>query len=85
MLCGLNAKKCKKKTIALYLILKIWSQKLGVSSFHFRSVYKIDFTDQPFCNDLFGKRHNRDALTLSQTTNFRLFQTERACRCQFQI
>ena len=24
-------------------------------------------------------------LTLSQTTNFRLFQTERACRRQFQV
>ena len=27
----------------------------------------------------------RDLLTLSQTTNFRLFQTERVCRPQFQI
>ena len=25
------------------------------------------------------------SLTLSQTTNFRLFQTERVCRRQFQI
>ena len=38
MFCGLNAKK-KKKITALYLILKIWSQKFGVSSFHFCSVY----------------------------------------------
>ena len=29
----------QKKIIALYLILKIWSQKFGVSSFHFCSVY----------------------------------------------
>ena len=27
----------------------------------------------------------KTALTLSQTTNFRLFQTERSCRRQFQI
>ena len=31
--------KKKKKIIALYLILKIWSQTFGVSSFHFCSVY----------------------------------------------
>ena len=35
MFCGLNA----KTIIALYLILKIWSQKFGVSSFHFCSEY----------------------------------------------
>ena len=27
----------------------------------------------------------KNVLTLSQKTNFRLFQTERACRRQFQI
>ena len=36
MFCGLNA---KIKIIALYLILKIWSEKFGVSSFHFCSEY----------------------------------------------
>ena len=35
MFCGLNA----KRIIALYQILKIWSQKFGMSSFHFCSVY----------------------------------------------
>ena len=40
MFCGLNEKK-KKKITALYPILKIWSQKFGVSNFHFHfcSVY----------------------------------------------
>ena len=30
-------------------------------------------------------KNANDKLTLSQTTNFRLFQTERVCRRQFQI
>ena len=35
---GLNVKK--KKKIVLYLILKIWPKKIGVSSFYFCSVHK---------------------------------------------
>ena len=31
------------------------------------------------------KVYGNGALTLSQTTNFRLFQNERVCRRQFQI
>ena len=34
---------------------------------------------------LLDKMNHRWALTLSQMTNFRLFQTERVCRQQFQI
>ena len=33
----------------------------------------------------FSFRVNKTVLTLSQATNFRLFQTERVCRRQFQI
>ena len=35
-------------------------------------------------DNLEGHSH-RNSLTLSQTTNFRLFQIERGCRRQFQI
>ena len=40
-------------------------------------VYFHDHTISDFLGPL--------GLTLSQTTNFRLFQTERVCRRQFQI
>ena len=36
-------------------------------------------------NMLFYKLTEPTSLTLSQTTNFRLFQIERVCRRQFQI
>ena len=39
-------------------------------------------TDPQFCDDLLG---HKDALTLSKTTNFRLFQIQRVCRRQFQM
>ena len=36
------------------------------------------------CGEL-GRRNTRKALTHYQMTNFKLFQTERVCRRQFQI
>ena len=53
MFCGLNA----KKIIALYLILKIWSQKFGVSSFHFCSVYKTIRSRMSLIMGLIGTEH----------------------------
>ena len=58
----------------------------------FPTVFSKAFVLQTGKNQgLFGKRLNvmmvpkRIQSTLSQTTNFRLFQTERLCRRQFQI
>ena len=47
-----------------------------------QNVYKNYTQDELLCGN--GKKSKLD-LTLSQTTIFRLFQTERACRRQFQI
>ena len=38
-----------------------------------------------FCNQAINKMYQSKRLTHYQTTNFRLFQTERVCRRQFQI
>ena len=45
----------------------------------------MDFMDPQLGDGLPGIVHHGDALTHYQTTNFRLFHTERVCRPQFQI
>ena len=54
---------------------------------------KVMLRAKNYSNELSNSRANNSTcsgpitpiLTLSQTTNFRLFQTERVCRQQFQI
>ena len=53
------------------VIVWVW---VNIHNFSKPSNYKLFF----FCQ-------NHISLNLSQTTHFRLFQTERACRQQFQI
>ena len=45
----------------------------------------FSFSNQIFYFQKQFKQTQPFYLTLSQTTNFRLFQTEKACRRQFQI
>ena len=48
-----------------------------------KTYVKIDFMGPLLGDDLIGKMYPGDALTLSKTTNFRLFQTQKVCRRQF--
>ena len=51
----------------------------------FLSVFKRLVLETCKNQGLFGKGVIGKGLTLSQTTNFRLFQTQRVCKRQFQI
>ena len=64
------------------------------STFHTRTVSLAVLDDDKSINPLPGNKISElsklkqiadNILTLYQTTNFRLFQTERVCRRQFQI
>ena len=59
-----------------YRMLKLFFRM--IDSIHIQYLF-ISSVTKPIPHD------PKDILTLSQTTNFRLFQTERLCRRQFQI
>ena len=61
MFYGLNA----KKIIALYLILKIWSKKSGVSDFHFCSVYVFCLSKKSTKKNTFCEKEKMPLISIS--------------------
>ena len=77
---------------------KIWIQRLNMgrtattniipkshSKFCFKHFDDNQFLISPKLAEAVGYKNFRFRLTLSQTTNFRLFQIQRVCRRQFQM